>query len=337
MRRPIRSVEGGPSGAVARDPRTHAVPMFDGRASRGHERRAVADLRREAQEVMARPGPRPDPEVFVQFAGFPRSGHSVLGSILDAHPDALLAHELDAMGLLRAGVPLPEILALVRANTEAFERHGRWWNGFRHAVPGAAGGASARPLVMGDKKGDWALRHHMAEPGLLDALRRALGGRRAAWIAVVRDPYDNVATLSLRRGHRYDRARIEAPSEARFAVRLAKLRDREGVACRVLPEMVEDYAALCAGLADLKARTDPADWHELRHDRLRVDPEGTVAGLLRFLGLGEACGFAARAAAVVRREPSRTRDAIDWPPEARRAVDALVERHDFLRGFAFDG
>ena len=287
--------------------------------------------------MLRRPGPRPDPRTFVQFAGFPRSGHSVVGSILDAHPGALVSHELDAMGLLRAGLALPEILALIEANTEAFERSGRWWNGFCYAVPGAAGGASARPQVMGDKKGDWALRHHMADSGVLETLRRELGGRRAAWIAVVRNPYDNVATLSLRKGQLYDRVRIGASSSDDFAARLAARQGGPGgIAASVLPEMVEDYAALCEGLSALKARVAPADWLELRQDRFVADPEAGVAALLAFLGLADAEGFSARAAEIVERTPSRTRHAIGWPPEARRAVDALVARHDFLGGFGFD-
>ena len=311
-------------------PASHAVPVFAGRGSRSHERKPVAALRREAAEAPSRDEPR----VFVQFAGFPRSGHSILGSILDAHPDALVSHELDAMGLLRAGLSLPEILALVRANSAAFERDGRWWNGFSYAIPGAAGGASTRPSVMGDKKGDWALRHVMAEPGLLDALRGELGGRRAAWIAVVRNPYDNVATLSLRKGRLYDRERIEAASGDDFAARLASRRG-DGIAAAVLPEMVEDYARLCDGLAALKARVDPADWLELRQDRFVAAPEEGIAEALRFLGLPDE-GFAARAVGIVERTPSRTRHAIRWPEEARRAVDALVARHDFLAGFVFE-
>ena len=336
LRRPAGS-EPAPTPSAAdappAGPATHAVPVFDGQRSRSHERREVAALRAEAAAILAGPGPRPDPRAFVQFAGFPRSGHSVVGSILDAHPQAVISHELDAMGLLRAGLPLPEILALVGANSAAFESHGRWWNGFRHAVPGGAGGASARPAVMGDKKGDWALRHHMADPALLGALERALGGRRAVWIAVLRNPWDNVATLSLRRGRHYDRLRIEAASREEFAARVAA---REGgIAAAVLPAMVEDYATLCAGLADLKARVAPGDWFELRQDRLVADPEAAVAALLRVLDLPDE-GFAARAAGIVERTPSRTRHAVEWSEEARRAVDALAARHDFLGGFTFD-
>ena len=76
-----------------------------------------------------------------------------------------------------------------------------------------------------------------------------LGGVRAAWVGVVRNPFDNVATMSLRRGRGYDRIRIAARTPEDFR-REARARARGGeVPAEVLPEMVEDYAALCDGVA----------------------------------------------------------------------------------------
>ena len=34
-----------------------------------------------------------DVEVFVMFIGYPRSGHSLVGSLLDAHPEIIVSHE----------------------------------------------------------------------------------------------------------------------------------------------------------------------------------------------------------------------------------------------------
>ena len=37
------------------------------------------------------------------FIGYPRSGHSLIGSLLDVHPNAIVAHELDALKFVGAG------------------------------------------------------------------------------------------------------------------------------------------------------------------------------------------------------------------------------------------
>ncbi|MDP9138749.1 MAG: hypothetical protein M3N38_11330, partial [Pseudomonadota bacterium] len=44
-----------------------------------------------------------DLEVYCTFIGYPRSGHSIMGSLLDAHPNIIIAHELDALRFLKAG------------------------------------------------------------------------------------------------------------------------------------------------------------------------------------------------------------------------------------------
>ena len=312
--------------------RTHAVPLFQGRQSRSHQRLPVSELRAFARSELERGEVGGDAETFVQFAGFPRSGHSILGSILDAHPDALVSHELDVMGLVRADVPMDEVFALIRANSAEFEAAGRNWNGFSYAVPGAHGGRSDRLRVLGDKKADWALRHLMADPALLGRLEAGLDGRRNAWIAVIRNPWDNVATLSLRKGRRYDQLRIDAGDGREFAERLAAEQGK-AIASEVLADVQDDYAALCDGLAALKARVRAADWFELRQDDLIANPAGTIRRLLGFLGLNDPDGYSDRASGIVATTPSPTRERVAWSLDRRERMHGLINRHGFLAGF----
>ena len=46
---------------------------------------------------------------FVIFVGQPRTGHSLVGALLDAHPNALIAHELDALKYVAAGYVLQRV------------------------------------------------------------------------------------------------------------------------------------------------------------------------------------------------------------------------------------
>ena len=43
-------------------------------------------------------------QLYCMFVGYPRSGHSLVGAMFDAHPDIVIAHELDALRYLKAGV-----------------------------------------------------------------------------------------------------------------------------------------------------------------------------------------------------------------------------------------
>src|SRR6056297_1246638 len=85
---------------------THSVPVFEGDRSRRHRdvplwklaTKGVVGAMQDCRQLGA-------VEAFVQFVGFPRSGHSLIGSVLDAHPHAIISHELDTMGLIKKGLP----------------------------------------------------------------------------------------------------------------------------------------------------------------------------------------------------------------------------------------
>ena len=44
-----------------------------------------------------------DVKTFCMFIGYPRSGSTLIGSLLDAHPNIIIAHELDVFRYIRAG------------------------------------------------------------------------------------------------------------------------------------------------------------------------------------------------------------------------------------------
>lgn len=320
------------------DEQTHSVPLFEGRSSRRHQDKSLDDLRAEAaayagSDAAADLG---GVRTLVQFAGFPRSGHSLVGSVLDAHPDAVVAHELDLMGLLGRGLSREQIFSLICASSAEFERHGRWWNGFSYRVEGGAGGDAAHPVVLGDKKADWAVRRVGRDPRLLTGLRDLLDDVRAAWVVVVRNPFDNIATMSLRRGRAYDRIRIGAGTPQEFRRRLERAQGHR-VPAEVLPEMVEDYAVLCEGVAAMREQVPAHDWCELRHEDLVADPASSLERLFTFVGLPVTPDFVRTVAASVSPQVNRSRHQISWSPQDLDRVRRLTAEHPFLEGYELDG
>jgi len=270
---------------------------------------------------------------FVQFVGFPRSGHSLIGSLLDAHPQATISHELDTMGLIHKGVPFAVIAGLIRANAAAFSADGRWWNGFSYRVP-AAGTARGAPLtVIGDKKGDWAARWCGKDPSLLDRLARS-GAPSPRWLLVVRHPLDNIATMSLRRGGTYDRLRIASASGAAFRTALDAAKAQGKVARAASDEMIEDYRALCTAIAEMKRAIDPAAWHQLTYETFIRDPEPGLTALLEFLELPAEPEFLRACTGILHESPNRSRDSVTWTDAQLESVDAICREFDFLNGYA---
>jgi len=270
----------------------------------------IESLRRAAAEAAARDaGAFRDLRLFVQFVGYPRSGHSLVGALLDAHPRAAIAHELNVLDFLRKGFGRDEILALVRENLAQFAASGHQWQGYAYGVPGASQGRTERLEVAGDKKGSGAMRRLDEDPALSGLLARTMAVP-VRFVHVTRNPFDMVAT------------------------RFRRTRARTGDAS------VEKLLALTAGLAQavdrLVAREGAAAVLHVRHEDVVSDARAALARLAAFLDLDAPAPWLDACAAVVHPSPRRSRDEMPWTAAQRRDLDALIARHAFFAGYAFD-
>ncbi len=284
----------------------HSIPVFEGPKSRRHRTVSLRHLHVRAIENIRRVPALLRADTVVLFAGYPRSGHSLVGALIDAHPNAVAAHELDVLGLVRLGLRWPEIVALIDDNSRRFRTNGRWWNGYaydpEHELPPGA------VQVIGDKKGDWAVRHLLEEPTVLDLLQRRVGRRRIVFVIVTRNPFDNVATMSLRKSRRYDKLRIETGDN-----------QRRDLPTEVSDEMVDDYGQLSAGVSKLAEQVDTL---VIAHEDLVGDPRGTIRRLYEGLGLPATDEVVDSVAGLVSPRPNETRHRVAWTD---RQVDQLVE------------
>ncbi|MCA1614387.1 MAG: sulfotransferase, partial [Acidobacteria bacterium] len=130
---------------------------------------------------------------YCMFVGYPRSGHSLVGSLLDAHPDVVIAHELDALKYVRARFRREQLFHLLLDKSEEFTARGRQWNGYSYEVPGQWQGRRRSLRVIGDKKGGGSTMRLGADPRLLARLRRTVGVP-VKLVHVVRNPFDNIST-----------------------------------------------------------------------------------------------------------------------------------------------
>lgn len=64
-------------------------------------------------------------ERFCLFIGYPRSGHSLVGSLVDAHENAVISHELDSILYLNYGFGKERLLSLILDNSKKYAREGR--------------------------------------------------------------------------------------------------------------------------------------------------------------------------------------------------------------------
>ena len=317
-----------PTGTGA-DRRTHTVPLFKGAASHYHVRVGIGRLRARAWIAGVRER-RALAEVrsFVQFTGFPRSGHSLVGALLDAHPNVAIAHELDATGLFAKGIPAGALPALALDGARRFRAAGRWWNGLGYEVRDAP--PETTLLVVGDKKGDWTSRWCALEPDL-PARLRAAAPWRTPYVLVTRHPLDNIATMSLRLGRAYDRLRIGCAGEA-FGAALKRAQAAGEIAAAVPDAMIDDYEGLCAATEAMRRRVPAEDWHALRYEAMVERPADAFAELAGFLGLPAERRWIDAASDLVG-AGGRSRDKLRWTEAQRVRVDGIVARYAILHGY----
>lgn len=149
--------------------------------------------------------------MFVLFVGFARSGHSIIGSLLDAHPDIIIAHEYNALKDIRSGLGTSKraVLSLVnqlyrnshKSAVSGWRSEKRSTKGYTLSVSGGSWQGRIRRLrVVGDKAAGKTAKEHMQDTTkclkLVKMMNTSLGATVKA-IRVLRNPYDIIATRVL--------------------------------------------------------------------------------------------------------------------------------------------
>ncbi|MET0146650.1 MAG: sulfotransferase, partial [Ilumatobacteraceae bacterium] len=135
---------------------------------------------------------------YVMFVGHPRTGHSLVGALLDAHPNALVAHELDALKYVQAGFDRRRLFALLQRAERTRVASGHVSStGYRYLVPNQWQGRHERLDLIGDKKGGRSTARLGGDISLLQRIHEVVGVDVYV-VQVVRNPYDVIATMHRR-------------------------------------------------------------------------------------------------------------------------------------------
>ncbi len=238
---------------------------------------------------------------FALFIGYPRSGHSVIGSLLDAHPDMVFAHELDALQLTFARFPRALLYHLILDNSRRFSAAGRRSPFYSYAVPTQWQGRCRTLRVIGDKHGEATTLRLHTDPGLLARLQATVGVP-VKIIHVIRNPFDNIATIA----HRL----------------------------RLTPAAAADYYFRLAAMVAAARRDVPGDhWLDVRHEHLIADPTTVLAQLCRFLGVEPTPDYLADCAAVVFPTARHTSRETGWEAAFITQVTNRFDQFPWLPGY----
>ncbi len=196
---------------------------FDDQSRRGILSSHASDFHSEGYHRMHRHGYRFDPlpiniinavDRFLFFVGYARSGHSIIASLLDAHPNVVIAHEYSLFAQWQAEPMLHGnktwLFNALYNNSRYSTYKGLRTSksskkGYTLSVPGWWQGRYGNTVsVIGDKSGGMTAKVFRMNRQLFTSLYRQLQTSvqiPVHVIHVVRNPYDNIATMLLYNVH----------------------------------------------------------------------------------------------------------------------------------------
>lgn len=316
-------------------------------------------IEKPAQQVNKPPSPPPLPahftnltneqiqsvEKFVFFVGYGRSGHSVVASLMDAHPNMIIADEYYLFDKL-AGNKGHKRRKQLSTKSGLFNE--LYWNSYMCAKSGRRNASSTRTKnyhlgvdgmwqgrfnqlkVIGEKTGGATAMVYHDEKDKFKAILRQLentAGVPLYAIHVVRNPYDMAATVALYHasGHPND-YKVPASVEKKF--------DNLDQLTRAVEIVLRKADAVAHMKADNKLNLKLL---EVYLEDLIVNPRREILTICKFLEVECFEEYLQACAAKAYPSASRSRDVVVWGNELRNRVNAATKRYDFFSRYSFEG
>ena len=245
-----------------------------------------------------------DVEAFCLFIGHGRSGHTAFGSVLNSHPEMVLAHELDALSYVQPGISREQLYTLILRRDRWFANKSFRWHGYDYTVPNQWQGKFSRLRVIGDRKAGVTSLRLRKQPELLGKLRE-LVHVPVRILHLLRNPFDIISSLVREMG------------------------------CPVDESIVAKHFEMTETNAHVVASTPESELLTIRQEDILAEPVESVTRTLRFLGLDAPDDYLRDATSILFEKPSRSRSKVEWPEPLKARVQSEIDRYPFLKGYSF--
>lgn len=243
---------------------------------------------------------------FCIFSGVPRSGHSTVATLLNAHENMLVSHNLDALDYFRHGFSRRDVFALIEQREEQFAAINRTAGGYSYEVPGMYQGNHGALRIIGDKRAGSTSEHLASSPDLLNRVAMQFG--IPVYVVMhLRNPWDNINSI-------HARADI-----------------RRG---RTLEQLVDWYFALLrAGMRAMEHAGERVHYILTRHEDLLRDPGTTVRKVLDAMALHCRDDYAAACRKFVDPGAAQPGKDVPWTGELIERVARQAVAYPMLDGY----
>ena len=279
-------------------------------------------------------------EKFVFFVGYARSGHSMIGSVIDAHPNMIIAHEYFLMEECSRKLKKNEhifhdklkLFSSLYSNSYLTSKCG--WRSDTHTAKGYNfnldsewQGAFTQLRVIGDKSGDSAVQVLSGKHGSRCLEEMSSLNMSVTAIHVVRNPYDMIATTVLytTNGGVFNKTSIGNETKVGERLIFHKARDIFSRAKAIEKLKVSFVKGMRLSVV------------EIHIEDFIQSPRAVVSELCECFKVECPPEYVEECARKTYRGISRTRDLIKWPRHTLSYVKQQMQRFSFFRGYTYGG
>lgn len=269
---------------------------------------------------------------FVFFVGYARSGHSIIASMLDAHPNVVIAHEYSLFSKwLEAPVLHSNKTWLFNTlyensrynSAEGLRMKNAKKKGYSLTVPDWWQGKYNKSIyVIGDKAGGLTAQVYRKDHGLFNstyhALQRTLKGVQISVIHVLRNPYDNIASMLLYNHH-----------QRRSVNETHKYMDDDA-----LSSQITSYFNQVRSVMDMIKKLH-LNVHEVHNTDMISNPKLTIRKVCSHLHLDCTENYLHMCAQTTYPAESTSRELVQWSEENIRIVAQNMQRFNSLKRYTF--
>lgn len=244
---------------------------------------------------------------YATLIGYARTGSSLLGALLDAHPNVVMGSEANDLKYVLAGFSRQQLYYLLHKSAADFaQNQAAMRSGYSYAVPGQWQGRHQEIRVIGEKHALGTALRLFVRPYLLQRLR-TLVGIPVKFIHIYRNPYDCIVTETLK--------------------------NRSGWS---LEHNVQMYINVCDTVDWVRSQTDSNHFLDFKHEDFVADPRAQLRRLFSFIDVEVPDELIEACASIVHSKPNRTREKVEWTPALREQVEITIARWPYLHGYGFD-
>ena len=285
-------------------------------------------------------------KLFVLFIGYPRSGHSIIGSLLDAHPNVVMAHEFNVLQWTKKmpNYTKRQLFNMLFLNSyhNAFEEGARTRNykGYTLTLDNSWQGRYREYVdIIGDKNGDKVSKLFLEDADGFRSLFKKLQDVVSVPIRLihcVRNPYDIVSTMMLYqlKQSRHEKDLITNLRKAsETSTQDKQLYTNDGAQSHWIKhhfDLADSVMRISQSLVNRSTQMLEVHNHELVSS-----PEETVLKLCQFLEIKCSREFVRTCGNKVFSELSRTRFAIHWSERAKRVMEGRFQKYPFFKRYSY--